>query len=580
MASAAQIVLLDPMGIAERCEDSDTAIATASTSKGRQVKFWFKKVKLGGIMLLQLHASNLETPNPYGGGASNYFAEVLCNHMGLVLIWLSSPHVAFPTDYFVYGCYAGGNRGPWVVRLPKIVPEIHSCNSVGMLCTHNGQYVVANLRFQVKPQTWQVNAFLDCFYSSRNMVWSQMEVTPPFPDEEKEEHMCKWQTDLTIPFGDSGLLWVDLLRGILLCPNLLGSDYTKELVYVALPHELLSAWPEGDSRGRPQQFRNLSCINGQLKLVDLQSTNHNSLEVAIWTLEKDMQSWKKERSFNHCNVPAAPSFPVLSTDESDILYLTVAEENEARLLLIDTKTSTLKDSKGYPRFFNHRNPPYPSQLSKYLDNCSTKEILPTTVNYPSIYTVKEQKDNSVDGDSAPSLCPSTSSIFHFFPHYPRPGLGSVDSTCPVGRSQHSTSFSSSATTPLSRHHDLILDSGASHVVGDVSLLSSFTMITPSAHFLASDGRQLAIIGVGTVSLDGFHLTNVLFVPEFPAGVILVSVPRLAESGYFIGFSGAQCYVQDQSSDEILGKGSLHDEDHMYHLEYLNIPSDKTDSMAP
>ncbi|CAO2145096.1 unnamed protein product [Urochloa humidicola] len=326
MASAAQIVLLDPMG----------------------------------IMLLQLHASNLETPNPYGGGASNYFAEVLCNHMGLVLIWLSSPHIAFPTDYFVYGCYAGGNRGPWVVRLPKIVPEIHSCNSVGMLCTHNGQYVVANLRFQVNPQTWQVHAFLDCYYSLRK-VWIHPKVSPLFPDEEKDEHMCKWETDLIIPFG------------------------------------------------------NLSCINGELKLVDLQRTNHNSLEVAIWTRQPNMQSWKKERSFNHPNVPLAPSFPVLSTDESDILYLTVAEENEARLLLIDAKTSTLKDSKGYPRFFNHRNPPYPSQLSKYLDNCSATEILPTTVNYPSIYTVKERKDNSVDSDSAPSLCPSTSSIFHFFP---------------------------------------------------------------------------------------------------------------------------------------------------------------------
>ncbi|CAN6373541.1 unnamed protein product [Urochloa humidicola] len=413
MASAAQtIVLLHPMGIAERCEDNDTTIATASTSKGREVMFWFKKVKLGGIMLLQFHASNLETPNPFGGCyASNYFAEVVRTHKGHVLIQLSSPHIGYPTDYFVYGCYAGGNRGPWVVRLPKIVPEIHCCSSVGMLFADDGQYVVANLRFEVKPQTWQVHAFLDCFYSSRNMVWSQLEVTPPFPDEEKEEHMCKWQTDLIIPFGDSGLLWVDLWRGILLCPNLLDPDCTKKLEYVPLPRELLSACPEDDWRGRPQQFRNLSCINGELKLVDLQRTNDNSLEVAIWTLEADMQSWKKERSFNHPNVPLASSFPLLSTDESDILYLTVAEENEARLFLIDMKTGTIKDKKDYPRFFNHRDPPYPSQLSKYLDNCSTTEILPATANYPSIYTVKEWKDNSVDGDCATVDCQAQARLF-------------------------------------------------------------------------------------------------------------------------------------------------------------------------
>ncbi|CAN6373538.1 unnamed protein product [Urochloa humidicola] len=280
-----------------------------------------------------------------------------------------------------------------------------------MLFADDGQYVVANLRFEVKPQTWQVHAFLDCFYSSRNMVWSQLEVTPPFPDEEKEEHMCKWQTDLIIPFGDSGLLWVDLWRGILLCPNLLDPDCTKKLEYVPLPRELLSACPEDDWRGRPQQFRNLSCINGELKLVDLQRTNDNSLEVAIWTLEADMQSWKKERSFNHPNVPLASSFPLLSTDESGILYLTVAEENEARLFLIDMKSGTIKDKKDYPRFFNHRDPPYPSQLSKYLDNCSTTEILPATVKYPGIYTVKEWKDNSIDGDCAPVDCQVQARLF-------------------------------------------------------------------------------------------------------------------------------------------------------------------------
>lgn len=153
MASAPQTVLLDPMGIAESCADSNAAVATASTSRGHEVKFWFKKVNLADITLLQLHASNLETPNPYGYGggyASNYFPEVVCTHKGLVVIRLSSPRMEYPTEYFVYGCYAGGNRSPWVVCLPKIVPEINSCNSVGMLRAGDGHYVMANLRFQVR----------------------------------------------------------------------------------------------------------------------------------------------------------------------------------------------------------------------------------------------------------------------------------------------------------------------------------------------------------------------------------------------------------------------------------------------
>jgi hypothetical protein len=160
MALCAQTVLLDLItgtteaGL-EPSTDSDTNIATASssTSKGLELQFWFRKLNLGdGIVLLRLHASNLETPNPYGGSYGNrYFAEAMCTHKSLVVIRLSSPRVEYPTDYFVYGCSAGDNRKPWVERLPEIVPEIISCNSVGVLCADddNGDYVVANLRFQV-----------------------------------------------------------------------------------------------------------------------------------------------------------------------------------------------------------------------------------------------------------------------------------------------------------------------------------------------------------------------------------------------------------------------------------------------
>ncbi|CAL4982668.1 unnamed protein product [Urochloa decumbens] len=148
-----------------------------------------------------------------------------------------------------------------------------------------------------------------------------------------------------------------------------------------------------------------------------------------------------------------------------------------------------------------------------------------------------------------------------------------------------TGFSTSSATPPSQHV-FILDSGATHhVAGDMSLfLSPIRTLTPAgsaaATHRARDGRRLAVVGVGTISSDGFHLSDVLCVPELPTGVILVSVPRLAERGYLVTFGGGQCCVQDQSSGEILGKGRLHGDDALYHLEYLNIPSDKTDSTAP
>lgn len=239
-----------------------------------------------------------------------------------------------------------------------------------------------------------------------NSKWSQQEVTLLFPDEEKEEHMCEWQTDLVIPFGDSHrLLWVDLLRGILLSPNLFEPDCPNELEYVRLPPGLLSARVEGDWTVRPQEFRNLSCINSELKLVDLRVTNHNSVEVTIWALQlqaDNKQTWTKEFT-NNLKASPVPSFPVLSTDKSDILYLTEVKEEEARLLQYDTKTWTLKDSKGYPpRFFNHRRPPYPSELAKYLHNFSTTELFPTPANYQSIYdTISQQSNNNAVGDCAP-----------------------------------------------------------------------------------------------------------------------------------------------------------------------------------
>ncbi|CAO1940385.1 unnamed protein product [Urochloa humidicola] len=174
----------------------------------------------------------------------------------------------------------------------------------------------------------------------------------------------------------------------------------------------------------------------------------------------------------------------------------------------------------------------------------------------------------------------------------RPGFPSINSPCSEQRFQHShgcilqmnTVLSSLATAPS--QYVFILDSGATHhVAGDMSLFTSpIRTLNPAgsaaAIYQARDGRLLAVIGVGTVSLDGFHLTDVLCVPELPAGVILVSVPRLAERGYLVAFGSGQCYVQDQSSGEILGKGRLHGDDALYHLEYLKIPSDKTDSTAP
>ncbi|PUZ45817.1 hypothetical protein GQ55_8G254600 [Panicum hallii var. hallii] len=178
---------------------------------------------------------------------------------------------------------------------------------------------------------------------------------------------------------------------------------------------------------------------------------------------------------------------------------------------------------------------------------------------------------------------------------PNQRIGHVVKTCREGGSKkHShdecilqldTGLCPSPEPPPPR---AILDSGAAcHVAGDKSLFSpsSFRTVAAAAAacYRARDGRRLAVAGVGTVSWGSFQLPDVLYVPGLLAGVVLVSVPQLAERGYLVAFGGGQCYVQDRNARKTLGKGRLHgDAAALYHLEYLKIPPEPetTDSTAP
>ncbi|CAN6226675.1 unnamed protein product [Urochloa humidicola] len=135
----------------------------------------------------------------------------------------------------------------------------------------------------------------------------------------------------------------------------------------------------------------------------------------------------------------------------------------------------------------------------------------------------------------------------------------------------------------------ILDSGApSHVTGDKHpfLSTAFApAVAPAgssaaaAAYEARDGRVLTVAGVGTVTCDNFHVSNVLYVPGLQTGVILVSVQQLAERDYLVMFGSGRCFVRDRSSGKIIGKGRLHDDDGLYHLEFLKILPDATDATS-
>lgn len=128
----------------------------------------------------------------------------------------------------------------------------------------------------------------------------------------------------------------------------------------------------------------------------------------------------------------------------------------------------------------------------------------------------------------------------------------------------------------------ILDSGAAcHVVSDVSLFSSsFPVATPAgsaAAYQAHDGSAHTVAGVGTISCQNFRIPDVLCVPDLRTGLNRVSVQQLAERDYLVMFGSGQCSVIEQSSGKIVGKGQLHGDDGLYHLEFLKIPPDNADA---
>lgn len=387
--------LIDPVAIAADDPEHPAVRAGRSTSAaayttiGREVEFWFA---VGEEGMWSLHTSNLETLDPYGGDPIRSLVEVICAHRGLVLLRLHTPHRNFPTDYFVYGYNTCGRRGPWVRKLPEIEPLIHSTSSIGLLRVRN-HYLVANRRQELNPRTGRLEMFLDCYSSGKNK-WTQRQVNLRFPHGEgKEECLWGWQTDRVIPLGKT-LLWVDLSRGILLCRNLLaGGSRSAEFHVVPHPPGLLP--DDGLRWEHPQPFWSVGCSQGKVKLVRLPSGDGG--EVRTWALGSDAK-WRVEPSTRldytrlradmeskldpHADRPLppfkdnSPCYPVLSTDQSDILYLTVAGQSTAWLLRIDMHTldkkpsCTLEDIAYYPRFCDHMNPPYPSDLPKYLNTRS------------------------------------------------------------------------------------------------------------------------------------------------------------------------------------------------------------------
>ncbi|CAN6373531.1 unnamed protein product [Urochloa humidicola] len=235
------------------------------------------------------------------------------------------------------------------------------------------------------------------------------------------------------------------------------------------------------------------------------------------------------------------------------------------------------------------------QLSFFSSSCSPKTIFPSWKNKvlmasrpppPSSFYSSLQGFFTLFAARSPRRDGCPADAFPSARHEdPNQRTVRISKTCAAGLQQESRADETSqqdSPSPDGRSvvPCFILDSGAAcHVAGDKSFFSSplrLATATPAgsaATYQARDGRQLAVAGFGTIDWGSFHLSDVLYVPDLPAGVMLVSVPKLTQHGYLVGFGAGQCYVQEQGSGKIVGKGRLLEEDALYHLEFLKISSD-------
>ncbi|XP_044949244.1 uncharacterized protein LOC123398863 [Hordeum vulgare subsp. vulgare] len=114
---------------------------------------------------------------------------------------------------------------------------------------------------------------------------------------------------------------------------------------------------------------------------------------------------------------------------------------------------------------------------------------------------------------------------------------------------------------------LIATAASHHATGDHSLLSGFTP-EDGLFVKAGDGSPMQVLGRGSVVTGAVVLPDVWFVPGLTAN--LVSVSKLTELDYSVGFARAACYIRCAADGTVIGKAHA-GEDGMFELDFLRVP---------
>ncbi|KAF8677310.1 hypothetical protein HU200_046798 [Digitaria exilis] len=234
--------------------------------------------------------------------------------------------------------------------IPGVREDPHSqhyrCAGYGtvIMARQDGAFVLAELLFAFNLRAKTARAMLCLWHSSseqRTSEWVYKFGHLP------AQVFYPWRLHTSFPVQSRNLFcWVDLLHGLLLLD--LGRQHCESEVDSALDLPGMSFIPLPDgchiserNRGalHPQDFRNMACVDGTIKFIAMDGFVLNGIPIALVTytlhLDGPSPSWTKDtelrlehlwadETFISIGVPRMkPVFPILSTQEHDVVYLAI-----------------------------------------------------------------------------------------------------------------------------------------------------------------------------------------------------------------------------------------------------------------